>query len=171
MLSSRVHMKFLEHFATERALGQHALDRDLNCTLRVLFQHLSKRNALDAANSAGVMEVQLVGQLRACNGNLLGIDDNDVIAAINVRRVGSLVLATQAHGQRGGQAAKRLSRRIDDEPIAAHRLGLFKNRVHGILRTVGPAKDRELYGVFRDLQRVSVTLAAGGLASTHNMYP
>jgi len=44
--------------------------------------------------------------LAAGQAHLLGVDDDDVVAAIDVRGEGRLVLAAQAHGDDRGEAAQ-----------------------------------------------------------------
>ena len=78
------------------------------------------------------MTVVILGlRLVAGDTNLLGVDDDDVVAGVDVRRVFRLVLAAQAASDFGGQAAERLVSRIDDIPVACDGLRLSTERLHG----------------------------------------
>src|SRR5260370_15489838 len=64
--------------------------------------------ALDPAGIAGVPIEDAVGALVAGQLHLFGIDDDDMIAAIHVRRVARLMLAAQPRrDQRRGPAASQ----------------------------------------------------------------
>src|SRR3546814_12320345 len=60
--------------------------------------------------------VNLVLELVAGRLHLLGIDDDDVIARVDVRGVFRLVLAAQAVGNFSGQTAERFVRRVNHVP-------------------------------------------------------
>jgi len=54
-----------------------------------------------------------------------GVDDDDVVAAIDMRRVGRKMLAAQAHGDERGEAADDQTLGVDHDPLLLHlgRLG------------------------------------------------
>src|SRR5262249_11854621 len=79
---------------------------------------------LDAAGIAGVVVEHLVAQLVAGHLHLGGVDDDDVVAAIHVRRVGRLVLAAQAVGDDAGETAENDAVGIDHEPLLGDLGGL-----------------------------------------------
>ena len=56
--------------------------------------------------------IDLLLALAAGEHDLLGIDDDDVVAVIDMRRVGRLVLAAQPHGDDRGEPA-------DDQALAS----------------------------------------------------
>jgi hypothetical protein len=72
---------------------------------------------LDAARIAGVVIVDLLLALAAGEHHLVGVDDDDVVAAIDVGRVARLVLAAQAHGDDRGEAADDKAGGVDDDPL------------------------------------------------------
>ena len=55
--------------------------------------------------------------------DLLGVDDDDEVAGVAVRRVLGLALAAQRVGDLGREAAERLALGIDDVPVALAVLG------------------------------------------------
>ncbi|MNP13391.1 hypothetical protein D3C76_1056700 [compost metagenome] len=64
------------------------------------------------------MVVHLVGGFGASDTNLLGVDDDDVVAGINVRGVFRLVLATQTASDLGSQTTQGQASSVDNEPVA-----------------------------------------------------
>jgi hypothetical protein len=82
--------------AAERSAGDHALDGlDDDALGEAAFQALAQGLALDAAGMAGVPVEDFALGLAAGQADLLGVDDDDVVAAIDVRGEGRLVLAAQ----------------------------------------------------------------------------
>ena len=73
---------------------------------------------MQAAGVAGVSAVVLLLQLLAGEDGLLGVDDDDEIAAIGVRGVLGLVLAAQQGGSGGGSLTQGLARRVQNVPLA-----------------------------------------------------
>src|SRR5690348_8014795 len=85
--------------ALERAARQHAPDRRFEHALgEFAVQVLVRLAFLDAARKTGVPVIGLGLALVAGQHNLLGIDDDDIIATIKVWSEGRLMLATQAVG-------------------------------------------------------------------------
>lgn len=71
------------------------------------------------AQTTGVTRVavsELLGELVTADGNLVGIDDDDEVASINVGRECRLVLAAQQLGCFDGEPAKHHVGGIDDVP-------------------------------------------------------
>ncbi len=89
----------------------------------MLLEQLAERNALQVPDIAGVLVVELVGELGAGDPHGARIDDDDVIAKVLMRRIIRLVLALQAMRDLRGQAAQGLACRIDDD---TSRLGLLQ---------------------------------------------
>ena len=70
--------------------------------------------------------VLLAHHLAAGHRDLVGVDDHDVVAEIDVRGVVGAVLTAQTQGDVGGQAAHNDAFGVDDYPL-----------VHGISRFNG----------------------------------
>ncbi len=124
-------MQLAEHAAAERILRQHALHGDLDHPLGMLAQELLERDRLDAADVAGVMVVDLVGELAAGDVDLPGIEHDDVVAHVHMRAVAWLVLALEAVGDLGREPSQGLAVGIDDEPVAAHVSRIGEYSLHG----------------------------------------
>ncbi len=65
MIFAAEYMQLLIHAAAQRAFRQHALHRELDRALRVFVEQLTERNGLQVAHIAGVLVVELVGELGA----------------------------------------------------------------------------------------------------------
>ena len=100
MLGAGIDAQIAHLLAAERAAREHALDRLLDHALGEAALEDRLRGAfLDAADEAGVLVVDLVVALAAGEHHLLGVDDDDIVAAIDMRGVGRQVLAAQAHAR------------------------------------------------------------------------
>src|SRR5258708_15432279 len=99
MVRSGVDAQVLHLRAAERAAGDHALDGlDQDALGEAAFEALAQGLALDAAGMAGVPVEDLALGLAAGQADLIGVDDDNVVAAIDVRGERRLVLAAQPHG-------------------------------------------------------------------------
>jgi len=92
----------------------------------VTLKRLLQGFGLQVTDVAGEAMVLLVLQLLAGNSNLVGIDDDQVIAGVNMRGVNRLVLATQAASQLGGKTAQRLAGGVNEVPVALDGLVLCR---------------------------------------------
>ena len=79
------------------------------------LQQLAERDALQVADVAGVLVVELVGELGAGDAYGAGVDDDDVIAKVLMRRIIRLVLALQAMRDLRGQTAQSFACRVDQD--------------------------------------------------------
>src|SRR5207245_8080102 len=109
-----VHLEHLLHFLTRQSgLRQHPPHRLLDHALRMLGeQDLERREPL-VPHVARVAEVALLLHLAPRELNLLGVDDDDAVTAIHVRRERGLVLATQDLGHADSLPAERLTGCVD----------------------------------------------------------
>src|SRR6185437_16610671 len=99
MLHARIDVQVLHLLTAERSAGDHALDGLYQDALReAAFEALAQGLALDAAGMTGVPVEHFTLGLAAGEAHLLGVDDDDVVAAIDVRGEHRLVLAAQARG-------------------------------------------------------------------------
>ena len=74
---------------------------------------------MQAAREAGVAVGLLLLELGAGEGDLLGVDDDDEVATVDVRGEGRLVLAAQQDRGLAREAAQHDVRRVDDVPGAS----------------------------------------------------
>src|SRR5437763_16997043 len=86
--------------------------------------HFLEGLGTDAAGIAGVAVVDLVGLLVAGHTELGGVDDDDEVAGIDVRRVNGLVLAAQSEGSFAGYPTEHLVGGVNHKPLVLHVSGL-----------------------------------------------
>jgi len=87
--------------------------------------HVLELRGVDAAGEARVTVVNLVVGLGASDADLVGVDDDDEIAGVHVRRVNGLVLAAQTESDFAGHSSEHLVGGVDHKPLVLHfgRLG------------------------------------------------
>src|SRR5262249_35146799 len=95
---------------------------------------------LDAADEAGVVVIDLLLQLAAGQHDLLGVDDDDIVTAVDMGRVARLVLAAQPQRDDRGEAADDQALPIDHHPLLLDfgrlgRIGLHWVASEIVLRT------------------------------------
>ena len=91
MLTSGEDLQALHALGGQFVLGEHTFDGVFDDTLRVFFTDFFKGGVFDAAWEAGVAIVYFASFLVASDNSVFGVDDNDVVATINVRSVARLV--------------------------------------------------------------------------------
>src|SRR5437879_3539666 len=97
---------------------------------RLLDDHFTVRSLAQTARVTGIRRIDLVRDFLAGHANALDVDDDDVVARIQMRRVGWLVLAAQDFRHVRREAAKGLAIGVDDVPA---------RRNLGWLGAVGPS--------------------------------
>src|SRR5947209_19632179 len=104
MVRALVDPQVAELLPSEWPARQHALHRLLDDPLGelALEDHLG-RTLLDAAGIAGVVVVDLLLALAAGEDYLLGVDDDDVVAIVDMRREARLVLAAKPQRDERGE--------------------------------------------------------------------
>src|SRR6516225_10790314 len=98
MIRPGVNTQIAQLHAAQRPTRDHALDGLLDHTLgKTTLEDRSCGVFLDAADETGVLVVDLVVALATGQHRLRGVDDDDVIAAIDMRRVRRKVFAAKAY--------------------------------------------------------------------------
>ena len=100
VLCSIVDVQVVKQMTTQTALRQHALHGVLDDALRsvgVLAQ-LGRRVETLATGIARVAGVELLSLLLAGEDHLVGVDDNHVVATVNMRSECGLVLSAKQFG-------------------------------------------------------------------------
>lgn len=161
---------------SEAVLRKHVLDRLFNDASRLSPMHILGGDAPMAAVIAGVPPIFLVPPLVTSELHLLRIDDDDIVATINVRCEFRLVLTPQELSHFTGQATHRLVSGIHHIPFLADVLlvdapGFETHLVHDkdllvtrsgsreraakLRRILDPAKRFDPSGGLNDLQLLS----------------
>ncbi len=86
---------------------------------------------LDAARITGVVVEDALLGLVAGQSDLLGIDDNDVVTAIEEGGIAGLVFALEKHGDLGSQAAEDEVFRVNQQPVFLDLASLEHHGFHG----------------------------------------
>src|SRR6516162_5012048 len=103
---------------SQRSARHHPLHRLHDDALGILaFEDRALAAFLEAARVAGIPAKEAVLPFVAGERYLLGIDDDDVVAAIHVRGVGRFVLAAQPIGDERGKAPQHQPFGVDQQPL------------------------------------------------------
>src|SRR5215471_3939212 len=121
-----------ELHASKRPARQHAFHRFLHDPLRKFALEDRARGALlDAADVAGVVTIDLVLALPAGQHDFFRIDDDDIVAVIDMWGVGRFVLAAQPHRHQACEAADHEAGGVDDDPFLLDVGRLGRKGFHG----------------------------------------
>src|SRR5829696_3015823 len=107
-----------EHLPPEPVAGQHPADGLLDRTGGPLGEQHGVRGFLEAAGVARVAVGDLLLELAPGQPDLGRVDDDHVVAGVDMGGVDRLVLAAQDAGHLGGQPAEDLAVGVDDVPVA-----------------------------------------------------
>src|ERR1700691_301783 len=114
VLGSGVDEELAHDLATETVLGDHTLDRVEDQLDRVLVeQGLPRGGAQTARVTRGVVG-ELLGGLVGGEHDLVGVHDDDVVAAVNVRGEIDTVLAAQERGGDGRESTEHETLGVHD---------------------------------------------------------
>lgn len=93
-----VNLELLHLGGTKFVLWDHALDGPFEDELGTTLAHLVRSLNCLAADVTGVTGVDLMLLLTATEFGMLGVDDNDKVAGINVRRKNRLMFSAKETG-------------------------------------------------------------------------
>ena len=108
----------LELPLSDGVLLKHAADCKTHCQLRALCHQVLILGLLQTADPAGVSTVVLLLELLAGQDCVLCVDDDDVIAAIDVRSIGGFELAAKQIGGSCSGLAEGLACCVKDVPFS-----------------------------------------------------
>ena len=118
MLGTCEDAQTLELPLSDGVLLKHSLNCETHCQLGALLHEVLVLNFLQSADPAGVSAVVLLLQLLAGEDSILCVDDDDVVAAVNVRSVIGLELAAEKVGGKSSGFAHGLTGCIKDIPFS-----------------------------------------------------
>jgi hypothetical protein len=98
--------------------------------LRLAVQQARERLLAQPAGETGVAAIELALSLEAGQADLLRVDDDYVVAHIDVRHVLGIQLAAQHIGSFGRQTAQRLAAGIHYKPLAVNILAARNKGAH-----------------------------------------
>ena len=129
VLAAAIDVQTSQGVLGDGVLGQHAADGQLHGQRGLGLHQGAVLDFLQAADPTGVVTIVLLIQLLAGQDSLLGIDDDDKIAAVSVgSELGLPLAAQQVRGQSGG-LAQGLPGGIQyipgarDVPLVSHKSG------------------------------------------------
>src|SRR5580658_2199141 len=120
MLVAAIDLQFRTHRPAQLALWQHALDGLLQNRLRLAVQQAAKLFLAQPARKARVAAIKLLLALQPGQADLLRVDDDHVVAHIDVRHILGVQLAAQQIGGLGRQTPQRLTAGIHYIPFAGN---------------------------------------------------
>src|SRR5690625_1312313 len=121
VLGACVNLQFGQLGAAQAVLGQHALYRFHHGALGVLLQQFRVGGGVGPSRVAGVAVGLLLLKLRAGEGDLVRVDDDDEVAAVHVGSKGGLVLTTKKGGNLSSQSAENNVGRVNDVQVSLDR--------------------------------------------------
>src|SRR5262245_13694208 len=137
MVCAGVALQLAELLHAQRVPGQHALDRPPDDFLGAPLEQMAQRLLLVALRVAAVADVELRLALVAADRDARRVQDDHMVAGVEVGLPGRLVLALEDARDPRRQAAKRLVGGIDDVPAPldlafACRVGLRAHRFSSV---------------------------------------
>lgn len=120
MFFSSVHKKFLVHRTTQFVFGQHATDAFFDNKMWLLFQHVCEGHPALSAGITCVAYIFFLLNLIASKADFFSIDNDDIIASVNMWRKRWLVLAPEYVGDAAEQASCCFTGCIYDVPFVLH---------------------------------------------------
>ena len=174
MLSAYNYVQVAELGTAQAGLGQHAAHGMLQQRERLAGQQLFSRLAGLPARMKAIALVFLVRHLVAGKAHFLGIDHDNVVAGVHMRRERGFVFATNEHGDLAGHAADHLVLGVHQQPFLlrggriGHGCGVsrgchFSGGVDGSVPFLGGAKVTAIFGKptndrgYRPLARTAAT--------------
>lgn len=123
MFCTSIHFQFFNHSVTQWTFRQHAFYGLFQSAAWELLLHFAEGAFVDTAWETGVAEVFFIFEFSTGYTQFVRIDNNDVIAGIDVGGVFRFVFATQTASDFGCNATQDFVLSIDDEPFALHLVG------------------------------------------------
>jgi len=117
MLGTCIDIEVAVELVTKAILRKHSADGVFENALGMAGENLGGSGFTLAAGITGVALIDLVGHFLAGEDDLFSIDDDYVVAAVDVRGEARLGLATEDVGNAGGQTSYGLILGINEHPF------------------------------------------------------
>lgn len=117
MSTASVNFEVAEELGTQTVLGEHALNGVLNELAGLLGQELASGLVMTATGVTGVRVDYFTLLFVASQDNLLGVDNNNVVTAVNMRSEIGLVFAPEQLSNFRSQAAEDDVLSVDEQPL------------------------------------------------------
>ena len=120
VLRTCVNEQVSENVVTKTGLREHTLYCSPDKFLRPIGEDLLRGREPLSTRISGVTGINTISHLLASEGNLLGIDYDNVVTAVYVRGVARLVLAAKDKSNARSETTKREICRVNDNPLLVH---------------------------------------------------
>ena len=129
VLRAGIYIEVTEELCTEAILGEHTLHHATHELVSSvgLCQNAGRRVLTLTAGIARVGIINTVGHLLAGEDELIGIDNDNIVATIYVRSVVGLVLSAQEFSHLAGETAKHLILSIYHDPFLLYGRSISRN--------------------------------------------
>src|SRR3989304_1097176 len=118
MLAPRVDLQMTKLFCPQAIMGEHPAYRPADDLFGPPIEKTAERFRAQAARMAAVAVVDLALALVAADRDARGVDDDDVVAGVEIGLVGRLVLALEDGRDARGETPERLAGGIDHVPAS-----------------------------------------------------
>src|SRR5690606_37259003 len=132
MLGTRVHLELFDHGVTQGTFWQHALNGFFNRTTRETLLHFPEVCFVDAARIARVTEVFFVFRFGACYNDISCVNNDDVIAGVNVRGKFRFMFTAQTACNFAGYTTKDFAFCINNIPVTFDFMELGHNGLQAV---------------------------------------
>ena len=85
MLAACIHLQVAHLRSPQTRAGQHAFHGFLDNEFGIFFEIFGRRGQPNASRIARMTDILLVRELLPGQSHLLGVDDDDIVTAVNVR--------------------------------------------------------------------------------------
>ena len=109
--------QFLDHGIAEFGFGQHAFHSDFDEALWFAGADLGSGEFFQTTGVTGVVLVDLYVFLIAGESDFIGVDNDDVVAGVDVWGVFRVMFAPEDRGYAGAEAAKGFTVSVNDKPF------------------------------------------------------
>ena len=117
MLAACIHLQVAHLRSPQTRAGQHAFHGFLDNEFGIFFEIFGRRGQPNASRIARMTDILLVRELLPGQSHLLGVDDDDIVTAVNVRSETRLVFSAQDFGYLGGKTSQYRVRCVDQNPF------------------------------------------------------
>ena len=124
VFSALVNAELFKHRSAKAVLGEHTSDCLVNGKVALFRHQLLVRDHFQTADVSGVVSVIFIFQLFTGKNGLVGVDNDDEIARVNVGSEGRFVFAAKNGCDFGSKTAERNSRSVLGVPLSFNRFGL-----------------------------------------------
>ena len=121
MLAACIHLQVAHLRNPQTRAGLQAFHGFLDNEFGIFFEIFGRRGQPNASRIARMTDILLVRELRPGQSHLLGVDDDDIVTAVNVRSEARLVLTAQDLGYLRSKPTHHRVRSVDQHPFLGDR--------------------------------------------------